>query len=610
MSARPSCVVGTSGHIDHGKTSLVRALTGVDLDTLPEEQERGITIALGFAPLDLPDGRRVAFVDVPGHERLVRTMISGATGLDAALLCVSAVDGVMPQTREHVAILDLLGVRDGAVVLTMADLVDDELLELARDDVEGAVKGTFLEGKPIVAWSAVTKQGRDEVIALLGGFAARPRPTEGPYRLPIDRIFSRPGFGTVVTGTGASGVLADGATARILPEGLSARVRGLQVHGESVPEARAGWRTAINLAAVEREGFERGSVLVVGDVPNASILDVRYRHLADAPPLPDGAGIRVLHGTTEREGHLHVGEGDEIPPGFDGWAQLRLAAPLPCWPGDRFVIRRPSPAETLGGGQIVDPWAPRLRRRDAARWISELDRLAAGDRGVWLERVGEHGLEPAAWAARGGGPGVEIGDRVFAVPVAARLEDALSGAVARFHADHPLQRGAGRRELHKERLGHLSERTFDALVERLVAAGEVEVEGPMLRAAGFRVRLDPAQQKLRDAIRAHVVSAVAEGVKTKDLYELFPDPQAPALVHLLEGEGEFQPVAQLGWVSKPVLDTVIGQVRAYFETNEQLTPAAFKDLTGLSRKSAIPLLEWLDKSKVTKRLGDVRVRGA
>ncbi|MCA9569222.1 MAG: selenocysteine-specific translation elongation factor, partial [Myxococcales bacterium] len=299
-------VVGTAGHIDHGKTSLVKMLTGRDLDTLPEEQERGITIALGFAPLDLPDGRRAALVDVPGHERLVRTMVAGATGLDAVMLVVSAVDGVMPQTREHLAILQLLGVRRGIVVVSMADLVDEELLELAMADVEDVVAGTFLEGCPIVPTSAPQGRGKDEVLGLLAGFTESQADPEGPFRLPVDRAFSRPGFGTVVTGTSWSGTLADGATVDLLPSSRQARVRGIQVQGQSTQAAPPRARVALNLAGTEVADVPRGTVVAHGHVPCPHMVDAVYEHLASSPPLDDGAPVRVLLGTSEVLGRIHM----------------------------------------------------------------------------------------------------------------------------------------------------------------------------------------------------------------------------------------------------------------------------------------------------------------
>jgi len=607
-----SLVVGTAGHIDHGKTALVRVLTGVDLDALPEEKERGITIALGFVPFDLSDGRRVAFVDVPGHERLVRTMVAGATGIDAVLLCVSAVDGVMPQTREHLAILELLGVREGAVVLTMADLVDEELLELAMEDVSTVVRGTFLEEAPVVAFSAVTGQGREQVVAALGGFRRPERDEDGPFRLPVDRAFVRPGFGTVVTGTVWSGSLGDGAQVTLLPTGTPARVRGIEVHGSPAARASAGWRAALNLAGTDKEQVPRGTVVADGSVPCPRVLDVRYRHLASAEPLVDGSPVRMLLGTAEGVGRLHIaGEDAQVAPGATAWAQIRLDTPLPALPGDRFVIRRPSPQETLGGGVVVDPWAPRMRRKHRVVAGEQLARLHGGEVEVWLERAGEEGLTPEQWTARSRGApgGVRLGDRVLAPPVVARLEGALLMALEAYHRGQPLSLGANRRELRRGRLGHLGERVFDALVERLGETGPVVVEGPLVRLTGFSIQLTEAQVVLQERLRASIEEAGLAGLAPKALHERHREPEVAALMRLLEKGGIVLQVAGIGWVGREALDGIRARLREWFTQEGQLTPGQFKDLTGLSRKAAIPLLEWLDKERITRRAGDVRLPG-
>ncbi|MFT4628246.1 MAG: selenocysteine-specific elongation factor [Myxococcota bacterium] len=612
--AIPGLIVGTAGHIDHGKTSLVRVLTGTDLDQLPEEQARGITIALGFTALDLPDGRRAAFVDVPGHEKLVRTMISGATGIDAVLLCVSAVDGVMPQTREHLAILGLLGVRTGAVVLTMADLVDDELLELAQEDAQDAVEGTFLEGAPIIPFSAITLRGRDDVVAVVSGFQSSSRASDGPFRLPVDRAFTRLGFGTVVTGTAWSGELLDGATVQLLPGQREVRVRGIQTHGSPSGSALAGRRTALNLAGVEVDDVPRGTVVVHGDVPATPMLDVIYRHLPAAPPLEDGAPVRVLLGTAERLGHLHFAqdqEEEEVQGGEVLPAQLRLDAPLVCLPGDRFVLRRTSPLETLGGGEVVDPWTRRMRRRRRVAWGAQVKRLAAGETVVWLERAGEEGLAPQDWAARGGDPGVgePLGGRLFNAPVVARLEGALVEALAEYHVANPLSLGAQLRELRRGRLGDLPERVFDALVKRLARHDKVQVDGPMVRVTGFEVSLTPDQLKLAERMRATLVGVGLEGLKPKDLHVAHKEPEVASLIRLMELRSEVEQVAGVGWMSSAVLDDLRGRVVAWFGDHEVMEPGDFKEITGLSRRAAIPLLEWLDRQRLTRREGNARVKG-
>ncbi|MEN0067773.1 MAG: selenocysteine-specific translation elongation factor [Myxococcota bacterium] len=608
--AQPSLVVGTAGHIDHGKTSLVRLLTGQDLDRLPEEKERGITIALGFAPLDLPDGRRVGLVDVPGHERLVRTMIAGATGMDAVVLCVSAVDGVMPQTREHLSILELLGVRQGTVAITMADLVDDEMIELVGEDVADTVEGTFLEGVTPTVVSAKDGRGKDALIDAIAMFRSQERAIEGPFRLPVDRTFSRPGFGTVVTGTAWSGRIQEGDQVQLLPDGGQARVRSIEVHGEKVNEAMAGRRTALNLAGVDGE-VARGTLVATGELPVSSILDVRYHHLSEAPELTDGASVVVLHGTTERHARLAIvdPEVEAVAPGTSLWVQLRLDRPLPCLPGDRFVLRRPSPVETLGGGHIVDPYAPRLRRKDRPVAATQLRELDQGDHEVWLDRAGDLGVAEAEWARRSDQEvGDVLGDRRVSNKVLVRLQGALLEALAAYHHEHPLSLGAHRRELRRGRLAHLPEKPFDALVMRLATEQAVMVEGALVRIAGHAVVLTDEQQAVRKKVEAKVAAAGLAGCPSAELEAALGDDVA-AILRLSEADGRLREIPAIGWLAESVLSELREQIRTWFADHEDLSPGDFKELTGLTRKTAIPLLEWLDGQRITLRTPDRRMPG-
>jgi selenocysteine-specific elongation factor len=342
----------------------------------------------------------------------------------------------------------------------------------------------------------------------------------------------------------------------------------------------------------------------------SSILDVRYTQLREAGDLDDDTPIRLLHGTAERLGRIHVAEPREnIPAGATVWAQLRLDAPLPCWPGDRFVIRRPSPQQTLGGGVIVDAWAPRLRARDRDRWPAQLQRLQAGERVVWLERAGEDGLEPAAWAERGGTGGVHLGERIYAPTVVSRLEGALLDALSAYHAEHPLSLGPNRRELRRDRLAHLPEKTFDGLVDRLATAKTVEIEGPVLRVHGFSVALSADQAALRDRVRKSFEAAAFAGLLPKALHDKHPEREVAQIVKLLDDAGHIVAVPDLGWVAAEAIEDMESRVRGWFASHDELTPGDFKELTGLSRKAAIPWLEWLDKSRLTRRVGDARARG-
>ena len=606
MQAR-QVVIGTAGHIDHGKTSLIRALTGVDLDRLPEERERGITIALGFTSLSLPSGRVASFVDVPGHERLVRTMIAGASGLDAVMLAVSAVEGVMPQTREHLAILELLEVKQGLVALTMTDLVDEEMLELAIMDVEEAVAGTFLEGAPILATAAGPQPaGLEALKAALDRFEPTERPEAGLFRLPVDRAFVQRGFGTVVTGTVRSGAVADGAEVEILPEGIRARVRGIQVHGEKVDRATPGRRTAVNLAGVERDDLARGMVVVEpGRLEVARVLDARLQVLASAPTLPSESRVRLLVGTAEVMAVLALLEGEALVPGRSQLVQLRTDAPLVALPGDRFVLRRESPVETLGGGKILDPWAPRARRRDLGRVTVELARLEAGEEGVLLARAGDAGLNDAGMRARKLDPSlaVRLADRHLHPSRVAHFEEILLARLGEWHLAHPLMAGVPRRELHRAHLAQLSDRAFDELVARMGQAGRLVLEGPRLRLPDFLIRPGPEHEARIHAIRAEALLPGLEGLRAADL--LARDSE---LTHYLFESGSLVKVGDRALHPDP-LGSMTAKVRGWFQANPLMSAGDFKELTGLSRKHAIPLLEWLDASGLTRRVGDNRVAG-
>lgn len=600
-------IVGTAGHIDHGKTSLVRALTGVDLDRSPEEKARGITLHLGFTATTLPGGRRVSFVDVPGHERLVRTMIAGATGLDAALLCVSAVEGVMPQTREHLAILELLGVRAGLVVLTCPDLVDEEGLLLARMDVEDNVVGTFLEGAPVIqVASGPVPAGHAELRAALATLPTRPRPRGGAFRLPVDRAFLRPGFGAVVTGTVASGAVRDGEELIVQPTGQRARLRGLHHSGAAVAEVSAGQRAALNLAGVAEADLSRGLVVTrPGGPPPSSVIDVLMRLLPDAPPLDDGARVRLLIGTAEVLAVVQTisapapgaGLAPPLMPGEALLAQLRTDAPVVAEAGDRFVLRRESPLQTLGGGEVLDPQAPRLRRRDLARGQAELLALLDGDQRPLLDRAGDLGLSQSD--PRAPGLGAPLGDRRLHPERLARLHARLSAALDAWHAEHPLASGLGRRELHMATLPQLSERLFDALVQQAAEAGQVELEGPRLRRAGWQPRLSPADQAQLSALYAKVRAAGAEGPRLSELGA------PPPLVQLGLERGELQRVGER-LLHRDTVQHIKDVVIAHLLATGSLSAGDLKGLLSLSRQHAIPLLEWLDQQRITQRKGDLR----
>ena len=624
-------VVGTAGHIDHGKSSLVLALTGIDPDRLKEEKERGITIDIGFAHLQLGEGLTVGIVDVPGHERFVKNMLAGVGGIDLVMLVVAADEGVMPQTREHLAICQLLRIRSGLVVLTKADLAEPEWLELVREDVRSFLRGTFLEGSPILSVSAKTGEGLPALRAALAALAGAvpSRGLDATFRLPIDRVFTIRGFGTVVTGTVAAGQLALDERVEVYPRGLQAKVRGIQTHGQPVSTAVAGQRAAVNLQGVERAAIERGDVLSLpGLLQPTYMLDATCEVLADAPaPLRTRQRVRFHIGTSEVMARVHPVAGSAIEPGQAGYVQLRLEAPVVALPRDRYVIRSYSPMVTIGGGELLDV-APSKARRSPAL-VGRLRILEAGEPGAVLEahiqRVGGGGARTAELRARTPfGPealrahlqDLVARQRVFVVDrewyvhaeTAERLRREAEAALATFHAREPLKAGMSKEEL-RTRLGSLEERVFLALLERFAAAGVLVVDKDKVRGAGHVVRLTPAQQAASDRLEAEFRQA---GVAPSTLDEAFAKlglagPSAQAVAQLLVDQRRLVRIREGLYFHAEPLQEAVGRVVAFLREHGAITPQEIKDLLGISRKYAIPLLEWLDNQRLTVRVGDKRV---
>jgi selenocysteine-specific elongation factor len=632
LVAHRTWVVGTAGHVDHGKSTLVKALTGIDPDRLREEQEREMTIDLGFAWLELPGEISVSIVDVPGHERFIKNMLAGVGGIDAALLVIAADEGPMPQTAEHLAILDLLDIERGLIVLTKRDLVDDEWLELVSEETRERLSGTALADAPIIPVSSTTGDGLDAIKAALAKLleAMPERLDTGKPRLPIDRAFTVAGFGTVVTGTLLGGLLEVGQEVELLPSGQRARVRGIQSHGRKSDRGWPGARTAVNLSGIDRDVISRGDILTTpGWLEPTTIVDVRLRLVGDAPgPLEQNDPIDLFIGAAETLGNVTLLDAERLLPGEEGWVQFRLAQAVATVAGDRFIIRQPSPSLTIGGGKVIDPH-PRRHRRFRSEVIQALETKASGTPSERLLEVLAAGpielralaerLELDLAAARDlAGEAIEAGDVVAlgsepGGPIApnrllARVDwvqrsgDAVQRLLTDFHARQPLRRGMVREEV-KNRIA-ITGRPADALLQTLVARGVVADLGSLLALPGHEIRLTAEQQAASDRF----IAALADNPNS---------PPAPDGFGI--GADLLAALADLGQIVRLPDNIVFGssqlaeiqrETLRLIEEHGSLTLAQFRDHFGSSRKYAQAVLEYFDQQRITRRVGDARVRGS
>jgi len=627
-------VIGTAGHIDHGKTTLVRALTGIDTDRLKEEKQRGITIELGFAHLELPQTPPIGIVDVPGHEKFVHHMVAGVTGIDLVVLVIAADEGVMPQTREHLDICRLLGVGRGLIALTKTDLVEPEWLEMVRDDVRQFVAGTFLEESPIVGVSAETGEGLEELKEQIrASLSTIPvRASGGIPRLPVDRVFTMKGFGTVVTGTLIAGSLRTGDTVQMLPSGDQYRIRGLQVHGRSVEKALAGQRTAVNLQGAEKLSLHRGDVITaVGAITPSFLMDASLHLLKNAPrPLANRTRVRLHLGTSEIFARTVVLGRESLDPGGDGMVQFRLESPGVALPRDRYVIRSYSPAVTLGGGTLIDTH-PLKHKKFSSQAVESLRVLSGDDREesslLLLREAGPQGLAGTALSRRLNldhqeayaildgltrrGAAVRVPGKpplfLDAETVAAHEGTCLE-ILRRYHAQEPLKPGLSREEL-KSRLARLAERAFPLLLERLEAAGSIVAKKDLVRLSTHKVslRIDQAEVKgkvenyyRRVGLQPPVKSVIAE--------ELALDQAAlKEALTLLLGDGRLVKISEEIAIHSESLTPLREKVVRFLEEHEKIAMPDFKEISGLSRKYSIPVMEYFDRSGVTVRVGDHRL---
>jgi selenocysteine-specific elongation factor len=624
-----SLIVGTAGHVDHGKSALVHALTGTDPDRLKQEKERGITIDLGFAHMDLGAGLEASFVDVPGHERFVRHMLAGAHGIDAVMLVVAADESVMPQTREHFDICRLLGIERGVLVLTKCDAADADSQGVAESELRELVAGSFLADALLVRVSSRTRAGLPELVDRLRDLAQAtlPRRVGGLLRLPVDRAFSLRGFGTVVTGTLVSGALADGDEVELLPSGRRARVRGLHVHGSAVPRAEAGHRTAANLAGIEVGEIARGDVVVrPGSLRATTRLDVRIEVLPGARPIEDQERVRVHVASAEALARVRLLGAPPALPGSEALAQLRLESPVVAVRGDRLVLRSYSPAATIAGARVLDPQPP---KRSAATRPGLEELAAAPDEARAMARLvdsqGERGADAALLGASLGlppgalaeemrrAPGlVALGDPVaawIAADALAALGERAHGVLGRFHAEHPLKEAMPREALRQAAFARAAPAAFEHTLSELERAGEVRAAPDAVALARHAVRLSPVEQAAREALTEAARAAGLEGVVAAEAARARGlDPKLlERVARVLQDGGELRRVGEGRLLSAESLAALVREVRERWPPGSRLDVAAFKEMTGLSRKYVIPLLEYLDRERVTRRSGNDRL---
>ena len=627
-------ILGTAGHIDHGKTSLIKAVTGIDTDRLKEERRRGITIELGFAWLELPNGQSVGIVDVPGHEKFVKNMVAGATGIDLVALIIAADEGVMPQTREHLDICRMLGITHGLVVVTKTDMVEEEWLELVIDDLKAFVKGSFLEGAPVVRVSSATGEGINDFVQALQRLCEQvpERSSSGLFRLPIDRVFTMKGFGTVITGSLMSGRIGVGETVMVYPAGIQSKVRGIQIHGQSVQEATAGVRTAINFQGLDRTAIKRGDMLARPNTLRPSyMVDVAFDFLGFGKrPLKNRTKVRLYTGSSETEGYIILLDREEVRADEIALAQLRLEAPVSLVKDDRFVIRSYSPVRTIGGGRVLNPIA-RKHKRFKAPVIDYLKQLAEGDpKRLLPEYIKDAGLQ-----------GISFPELVILVNLPEKeLEEELQGLLSKktivqvdrekrvflhgdlfedlkkealrlltdFHQANPLKPGMIK-EVFKSRLPKgLDIRGFNLLIQSLIKSGSVVQEKELVRLAEHKVALKADQEDIRRRIEKAYSEGKLQPPYLRDLTKSIDqgtDHMRELVDHMVE-EGVLVKVKEDLYFDRAVIESLKNELVNFLRESGEITTPQFKEMTGTSRKYMIPIMEYFDDIKVTIRVGDVR----
>jgi selenocysteine-specific elongation factor len=627
-------ILGTAGHIDHGKTTLVKAVTGINTDRLKEEQERGITIELGFASLDLPSGQHVGIVDVPGHEKFVKHMVAGATGIDIVAMIIAADEGVMPQTREHLEICILLGVKFGFVVLTKSDLVDEEWRELVIEDVRDFIKGTFLEESPIVPVSSTTGEGISEFVNTLDTFCEKipSRSSSGLFRLPVDRVFTMRGFGTVITGTLISGSISVGNSIMIYPSEIISKVRGIQMHNESVPRAEAGMRTAINFQGLDKHVVNRGDVLSVpGALMSSYMVDVSLIFLkSNKKAIKNRTRIRFHAGTSEILGLLILLDREKLEPGETAVAQIRLDTPVALVKEDRYVLRSYSPVRTIGGGEILNP-VPLKHKRNKPEVIKSLQSLRdLASEEIVVLHIRESGYIGVSFA------GLKVMTNTADKQLENILQQLLSSRqiimvdkenrtyvhqdtlydlkkqsmefLEKYHQSYPLKAGMPREELKSRLPSPVSIKLYNLLINLMIKEDAIVQEEENVRLSRHKVSLQADQTAVRDKLLKIYRERGLTPPNFKELSkELNVDPSgARDVLILLTKEGQIVKVNEELFFDSSAINHLKDQLVSYLKKHEEISTPDFKNMTGVSRKYLIPLIEYFDSRNVTIRIGDIR----
>jgi len=628
-------ILGTAGHVDHGKTALIKALTGTDTDRLKEEKERGITIELGFAQFTLKNGEKIGIVDVPGHEKFVKNMVAGAGGIDVVTMVIAADEGVMPQTREHLDICQLLGIKKGIVALTKIDLVDEEWCDLVREDIRIFLKGTFLEESPIIPLSAVTGAGFPEFISALEEIVSvtDKRADSDFFRLPADRVFTMKGFGTVITGTLMSGKAKVGDTIQIMPGQIKAKIRGIQIHNEMAEVAVAGQRTAMNLQGIDKDTIQRGNVLTSPDTFEPTVrMDISFKYLpGTGKKLKNRTPVRFHTGSSEIISRIILLDKNEIEPGEEVYAQVILESPTVATAGDRFVIRSYSPVSTIGGGEILDPIAEKYKGHFEQR-LTELKGLKSADSQektrIIIERAGLRGISTRQLSVRTGIPSnkqnkilegmfsrkeallLDRDDfRIVSFSIYKTLQNKILQEIKTYHERFPLREGHPKEELRTRAGRFIDSKLFNKAIRDLEHEGHIVVEQENIRRADHSVNLKGKLGDLRENIAGIYLESKLTPPSTKEMMERFSDRKTETVnvLNVMFNEGILIKINEDIYYHKQFIDTLRKDYKEFLLKNRESTPATFREMTGLSRKYIIPLMEYFDKTKLTIRVGDHRV---